>query len=142
MTHITIQGERFFMDGLPTYPGRTWRGQRIEGLLPNSRMVQATFDDENPETRGLWAYPDTGLWDPKRNVQELIAALPTYRAHGLLAITVNLQGGNPQGYRRDQPWHNSAYRADGTLKADYLDRMARVIATCDRLGMAVILGLY
>ena len=142
MTRVTIDGERFFIDGRPTYEGRTWRGYSLEGLLLNSRMVQATFDDANPETRPLWAYPDTGVWDPERNVREFLAALPLYRAHGLLAVTVNLQGGNPRGYARHQPWLNSAFRADGSLKSDYLDRMERVLRRTDELGMAVILGVY
>ena len=90
-------------------------------------MVQATFDDLNPDTRPRWAYPDTGRWDAERNVQELIAALPEYRRHGLLAITVNFQGGSPEGYSREQPWENSAFGSDGALRADYADRMRQAI---------------
>ena len=60
MTEISIQGEQFYIDGRPTYAGRSWKGKRIEGLLLNSRMVQATFDDANPATRTRWAYPGTG----------------------------------------------------------------------------------
>jgi hypothetical protein len=58
-TTVAIQGDGFLINGRPTYQGRTWRGMRIEGLLQNSRMVQGIFDDLNPETRNLWAYPDT-----------------------------------------------------------------------------------
>ena len=71
-------------------------------------MVQGIFDDLNPETRSKWAYPDTGTWDPDRNTREFVAAMPRVAAHGLLAFTINLQGGSPQGYCREQPWHNSA----------------------------------
>ena len=60
MTTVAIQGEDFLIDGQLTYPGREYQGHRIEGLLLNSRMVQAIYDDLNPETRGRWAYPDTG----------------------------------------------------------------------------------
>jgi hypothetical protein len=56
-------------------------------------MVQAIFDDENPETAVHWRYPDTGRWDADRNTDEFCAALPQYRRHGLLAVTVGLQGG-------------------------------------------------
>ena len=108
---ITIEGQEFLIDGTPTYPGRTWRGTPIEGLLLNARMVQATFDDLNPATQDRWVYPDTRRWDPERNVTELIAMLPEYRRHGLLAITVNFQGGSPEGYSREQPWENSAFAA-------------------------------
>src|SRR5687767_8616007 len=58
-TTVSIQGDAFHINGRPTYEGRTWNGKKIEGLLLNSRMVQATFDDLNPETVGKWAYPDT-----------------------------------------------------------------------------------
>ena len=62
-TAVTIVGDRFLINGRPTYAGRTCRAQ-IEGLLMNSRMVQGIFDDLNPETRTHWAYPDTGKMGP------------------------------------------------------------------------------
>jgi hypothetical protein len=102
MTAIALDGEDWLLDGAPTYRGRQFRGWRIEGLLLNSRMANGIFDDVNPLTRELWAYPDTGRWDPERNTVELIRALPVYRAHGLLAISVNLQGGSPLGYYRGE----------------------------------------
>lgn len=141
-TRVSIVGDAFHINGQPTYAGRTWQGKKIEGLLLNSRMVQATFDDLNPETRHLWAYPDTKVWDAERNVREFIAAMPEWRKHGLLAITVNLQGGSPQGYSREQPWHNSAFGADGSLRPDYQARMEQVITQADQLGMVVIVGYF
>jgi hypothetical protein len=142
MAQVSIDREQFLIDGEPTYKGRVYRGYRIEGLLFNSRMVQATFDDANPETRSQWAYPDTGQWDPERNVREFTEALPVYRAHGLLAVTLNLQGGNPRGYSRSQPWLNTAFRSDGSLKAVYVGRMRRVLDRTNELGMVVILGIF
>ena len=136
----------------------------------NSRMTNAVFDDENPVTRHLWEYPDTRVWDADRNTDEFIAQLPIYRAHGLLAVTVNLQGGSPTGYYRQhlfreamtelgidaaddviwsglpsadsQPWHNSAFNSDGSLKNAFVDRAERIISACDELGMVVILGYF
>ena len=99
-TEVSIRGEQFFINGKPTYAGRSYKGMKIEGLLMNVRAVQATFDDLNPETRSKWAYPDTGKWDPERNTREFVAALPEWRRHGLLAFTVNLQGGSPEGYSK------------------------------------------
>ena len=32
-TEVSIRGEAFHINGRPTYPGRTWNGKRIEGLL-------------------------------------------------------------------------------------------------------------
>jgi hypothetical protein len=97
-TVVSVHEADFHINGEPTYKGRTWRGHRIEGLLMNSRMVQGIFDDLNPETVGRWTYPDGRAWDPERNTREFIAAMPEWRRHGLLGITLNLQGGSPQGY--------------------------------------------
>lgn len=141
-TAVAIGGDRFLINGRPTYEGRTWRGHRIEGLLLNSRMVQGIFEDLNPETRGRWAYPDTGRWDPERNTREFIAAMPEWRRHGLNAFTLNFQGGSPQGYSKAQPWHNSAFNADGSLRPAYLTRLGRILDRADALGMVVILGYF
>lgn len=142
MTAITISGEQFLIDGKPTYAGRKWKGYPIEGLLLNTRMVQATFDDTNPATRARWAYPDTQDYDAERNVTEFIATLPVYREHGVLAVTLNMQGGSPEGYSDEQPWVNTAFEPDGALKPDYLDRMKRVIEALDAQGMIAILGIF
>lgn len=141
-TQITVEGDQFLINGRPTYEGREYRGSRIEGLLMNSRMVQATFDDENPRTRQLWAYPDAQVWDPERNVGEFLAAMPEWRAHGLLAVTLCLQGGCPQGYCQEQPWINTALAPDGSLKPAYRERLARILKQADDLGMVIILGIY
>ena len=66
-TEVSIRGDRFYINGKPTYEGRVWNGNKVEGLLLNSRMVQGTFDDENPETRILFAYPDTRECSADRN---------------------------------------------------------------------------
>jgi hypothetical protein len=142
MTRVEIAGEDFLIDGKPTYAGREWQGHRIEGLLLNSRMVQATYDDLNPETRGRWAYPDTGEWDPERNLEEFLAMLPEYRRYGLLGITVNLQGGSPEGYSKAQPWDNSAFDPEGALRPAFMDRLRRILDRADELGMVVIVGYF
>ncbi|NOT63848.1 MAG: hypothetical protein HOP19_26840, partial [Acidobacteria bacterium] len=141
-TTVSIQGDRFFINGRPTYEGRSYQGMKIEGLLMNSRMVQGIYDDLNAETRDRWKYPDTGKWDAERNTREFIAAMPEWRKHGLLAVTLNLQGGSPQGYSQAQPWHNSAFNADGTLRADYFSRLERILNRADQLGIVVILGYF
>ena len=169
-THVAIDGEAWLINGRPTYAGQKYRDWKIEGLLLNSRMVQAIFDDENELTRVFWGYPDTGQWDPERNTEEFVSIMPEWRAHGLLGITVNLQGGSPLGYYRvgavkerlhslgidasddeiwaglpgtgSQPWHSSAFDSDGHLKQPYLNRLIRVFDRADALGMVVILGLF
>jgi hypothetical protein len=141
-TTVSIVGDEFHINGKPTYPGRAWHGEKIQGLLLNSRMVQGIFDDRNPATIQRWAYPDTGKWDPERNTQEFLAAMPEWRNHGVLAFTINLQGGSPQGYSREQPWHNSAINADGSLEAGYMARLEKILDRADELGMVVILGYF
>src|SRR5262249_44511373 len=123
-TRISIDGTQFVINGQPTYKSRVCPGNRIEGLLMNARVVQGIFDDLNPDTQNRWAYPDTRQWDPERNTREFIAAMAEWRRHGLLGFTINLQGGSPEGYSQGQPWHNSAFESDGSLRPDYFNRLA------------------
>ena len=141
-TTVSIVGEDFHLNDRPTYAGRSWNGHRIEGLLLNSRMVQATYDDLNPETAKRWAYADTGQWDAECNVREFIAAMPEWKRHGLLAVTVNFQGGSPEGYSSKQTWESGAFNADGGLRPEFADRMRRVLDAADAHGMVVILGYF
>jgi hypothetical protein len=141
-TVVSISGEKFLLNGKPTYPGRTWEGVSIEGRLMNSRMVQGVFDDLNPETRPRWTFPDGAPWNADRNTREFIAAMPEWRRLGLLAFTLCLQGGSPEGYSARQPWINNAFESDGTLRADYRERAARILDRANELGMVVILGIF
>src|SRR5262245_60744962 len=141
-TEVLIRADQFLINGKPTYAGRTYKGMKIEGLLMNVRAVQAAFDDLNPTTRSKWAYRDTGNWDPERTVREFLAALPWLPRSGLVAFTVNLQGGSPEGYSRDQPWENSAIDPDGNLRPGYMERFARILERADQLGMVAIVGYF
>jgi hypothetical protein len=146
-TQVSIVGDQFHVNGAPTYAGRTWATSdgaqhRIEGLLMNARLVQGIFDDPNPETRGQWMYPDTGRWNPERNTQEFIDAMAAWREHGLIGFTINLQGGCPYGYCRSQPWNNSAFESNGSLRTDFMNRLERILDRADELGMVPILGYF
>ncbi|GAB3336597.1 hypothetical protein GCM10027299_46800 [Larkinella ripae] len=141
-TVLSIKGDQFFINGKPTFPGRSWNGHKIEGLLPNARMVQGIYDDRNRETRAKWAYADTQTWDPNRNTEEFLAAMPVWKAHGLLAFTLNLQGGSPEGYSKDQPWINSMFNPDGSWDPYYYNRLKKILDKADELGMVAILGLF
>ncbi len=140
-TVVSIVGEDFHLNGQPTYPGRVWQGRRIEGLLMNSRMIQGIFDDLNSQTRGLWDGPD-GPFDAERNTDRFIEAMPTWREHGLLCFNVGLQGGSPQGYSQHQPWHNSAFEADGALRPAYMSRLDRILRRADELGMVPLISYF
>ena len=140
-TRVEVRGNKFYINGSPTYRGKEWNGNSIEGLLLNSRMVQGIFDDSNEQTARLWKYPDTGKWDPDRNTNEFIRAMEEWHSYGLLAFTLNLQGGSPIGYGNDG-WVNTAFNADGSVRKEYFTRLHRVLKKSDDLGMAVILGLF
>ncbi len=152
-THVAIEGDAFLINGELTYAGRIYRRpssgepRNVAGLLFNARMVQGIFDDLNPTTRTLWAYPDdapggAGPWDPERNTSDFVAAMPAWRAAGLLSFTINLQGGSPQGYSQHQPWHNSAFTPQGELSEAYMARLARILDAADELGMVPIVGYF
>ncbi len=142
VTSVSIKGEKFYINGIPTFEGKMWNGISVEGLLPNSRMVQGVFDDLNPETVSKWKYPDTGTWDPVRNTNEFIRAMEDWRRYGLLAFTVNFQGGSPEGYSANQPWENNAFEPNGDIRPAYFERMEQIVKHADQLGMVVILGIF
>jgi hypothetical protein len=169
---VAIRGEAFYLNGRPTYAGRYYQGHRIEGLLLVSRMINGIFDDENPYTRVLWTYPDTGMWDPLRNTQELVAHMPVYQSFGLNTLTIGLQGGSPLAYSaprpavmallnqrgvtapeeavyegtiesdRAQPWRTTAFRRDGSLKPAFLKRLTMIVKQADALGMIILLVVF
>jgi hypothetical protein len=140
-TVVSIEGDKFLIDGKPTYEGVSWNGHPIEGLLFNSRMVQGIFDDLNPEFVDRWRYPDTGEWDADRNTDEFVAAMPSWYESGLRGFTLNLQGGSPLGYG-NRPWINSTFDEHGDMRPEYLDRLSRILDRADELEMVVILGLF
>lgn len=121
-TRLSLDGPHFRLNGKLTYAG-----QSAEGRLLNVRMVNSVFEDEARTS-----------FDPERNTEEFVGAMPEYVNHGVRAFTVSLQGGYP-GYEGAR---NSAFRPDGSLDGDYLSRVARVIERADALGAVVILSLF
>jgi hypothetical protein len=123
-TEVALSNGFWTLSGKPTYAGT-----RAKGLLFNVRMVHALFEDRNDKTR-----PDG--FDADANTARFVASLPKYAAQGVLAFTVNLQGGDP-GYEGAL---NSAFASDGTLRGSYIARAAQIIEACDAAGLVVILG--
>ena len=121
-TVVEIKKNQFFVNGKPTYKGRNWKGNKIEGLLINSRMVQGIFDDLNPDNVSEFAYPDTKKWDAERNNNEFIAAMPLWRENGMNSFTINMQGGSPYGYG-NKKCLNPGFNPDGSLIQPYMDRL-------------------
>jgi len=141
-TVVNIKNDQFYINGKITYEKSYWNGYKIEGLLMNSRMVQGIFDDLNPETIDNWIYPDTQKWDADRNTNEFILNMEKWNSYGLLSFTINMQGGSPQGYSSSQPWNNSSYTEDGSLRPEYMGRLQKILDKADELGMVPILGLF
>src|SRR5262249_27840446 len=125
-TRVALIGGRWHINDKITNPG-----SRAEGLLINVRMVNATFEDANPKT----CPPN---FDSDRNTARFVEQIPGYANHGVNAFTLCLQGGMP-GYEGAL---NSAFESDGSLRPEYLSRVARVIDACGDNGLAVILGCY
>ncbi len=162
-TRVGIRGSLFTINGHLTYTpesGFERANTNLIGTLLNVRAVQAIFDDANYPAKGsrqnpyvsntmgevAFDYPDGG-WDPDRQTREFVAALPEWRACGLLAFTVNLQGGGPADGNfgensATQPQVNSGFDPEGSLKPAYAKRLEKVIAAADRMGMVVIVGLF
>ncbi len=140
-TTVSIVGNQFFIDGELTYKDRYWEGNKVEGLLMNSRMVQGIFDDMNKNTAEKWKYPDTQVWDADRNTDEFVLAMEDWYNHGLLSFTINLQGGSPMGYG-NQGWYNSAYDEKGELRPEYMARLKKILDKAESLGMVPIVGLF
>jgi hypothetical protein len=97
-------------------------------------MVNSVFEDDRPAPERPAALPPD--FDPAANTARFLARIPEYKAHGVLAFTISLQGGHP-GY---EGAHNSAFNADGTLRQHYMDRVRTVIEACDAHGMVIILS--
>lgn len=140
-TLVTIEDSQFYINGELTYKDRYWEGNKIEGLLMNSRMVQGIFDDLNPETAKNFAYPDTQKWDAERNTNEFVSAMEDWKKHGLLAFSLNLQGGSPLGYG-NHGWINSTFDEKGNLRPAYIKRLTQILDRANELGMVVILGYF
>ena len=129
-----------------TYTERGYRG-KARGKLMVLRLAQGIFHDE-------WMTEHE--FDPDVNTNRLIEALDVYKQHGVLAVSVSLQGGNP-GYdpkvngisRRNGAKHGgsegmlvSAFLPDGSLKPAWLARLERVIRAADERGMIVNLMYF
>jgi hypothetical protein len=129
-----------------TYIGRSYR-PAAAGRMMNLRIAQAIWHDE-------WLTETA--FDPDAHTARVIAALDTYKAHGILAISVSLQGANmayevASAIRRVRdaklgPGKGtlmSAFRPDGSLKKPWFDRALRLAKELDRRGMVLnLIYLY
>ncbi|MGH9842228.1 MAG: hypothetical protein ACREEM_26045 [Blastocatellia bacterium] len=129
-----------------TYSGARFRPEAA-GRMMNLRIAQGLFHDE-----WLTEFP----FDPEENTGRLIKALDAYKEHGILAISVSLQGGNAgynrefQGIKREmdaKPGQGkgalvNAFRPDGSLKEAWMKRLLRLVRELDRRGMILDLMYF
>ena len=147
-TTVSIVGENFYVNNEITYKGAS--NSNVQGLLINSRMINAIFDNSATKYNYLFEYPDTGEWDPTRNTHEFVGNLSKYKEYGMLSFTVGLQGGDPFGYTSNepdnvtgQPWINSAYNdTTGDLNEAYFARLESILAQSDEIGMTPIVQMF
>lgn len=129
-----------------TYTDKGYR-REAKGKLMNLRLAQALFDDE-------WLFERP--FDAARNTDQVIEALAFYKRHGVLAINVSMQGGNP-GYsteangiaRQNGARHGrkegllvSGFRSNGSLKPEWLARLEKLLRAADSQEMVVCLMYF
>lgn len=141
-TSIDIQGGRFLINGAPTYSEVEKGNRAARGLLMNARFIQGIFDDRADPRR--FARFGAEEYDPDRNTDDLIRALPLWHSYGLRAFTVGLQGGGPCSTIDD--WSsidNSPFSPDGKrFDEAYGRRLDRLIRGADKAGVAVIVSFF
>jgi len=139
-TRIGVTGRAFYLNGRPTYSELPDCPDALRGLLMNARMIQGVFDDRVDPRR----FDRFGrVFNPDRNTDALVDALPAWYAAGLRAVTVGFQGGGPCYTIRNDELRNNPFGEDGsTMDPAYLRRMDRLIRAADALGMAVIVSLF
>jgi hypothetical protein len=139
-TRLAIQGEHFVINGRKVYSEIHGSRPEAHGLLMNARFIQGIFDDKSDRQR----FNRFGRqFDPERNTDALISALPQWYAYGLRAFTVGFQGGGPCFTVNNNTIDNNPFGPDGsTLEPAYTARMGRLIRAADELGMIVIVSYF
>ena len=140
-TALSIEGEKFLINGKLTYSEISGSRAEAHGLLMNARFIQGIFDDkENPQRFVRWGHSE---WDATAHTQRLIAALPEWYEFGLRAFTVGFQGGGPCFTVNNNTIANNPFGQDGkTLDADYAERMDALIKGADAAGMVVVVSFF
>ena len=140
-TKITISGNKFLINDKLTYSEIKNANPKSLGLLWNMRLIQGVFEDlfgsENQ-------YKLCGLeFDPEKNTDDLIKALPEWYAYGIRAITVGFQGGWPVTQAMVDQFNCNPFGEDGLhLDDGFASRMDRLIRAADDIGMIMIVNIF
>jgi len=148
-------GPRYDSDRFYLRSGSRWeqtysRGQyrsKARGRLMTLWLPNALFEDEWLTER---------KFDPDNNTDRVIAALDVYAAHGVGAIGVSPQGGDP-GYAKEVNGISrngvanggkehgslvSAFKPDDSLKQSWMGRLERLLRETNSRGMVVCLAYF
>lgn len=138
-THLSIRGNKFLINDALVYDEIKTCCEQMKGTLMNARFIQGVFDTDSRSRFNRYGK----IFDPQRNTEELIAALPQWYAKGLRAITVGLQGGGNCFTIPGQDLECNPFSSDGKqINPEYLQRLDRLIKACDELGMIVIVSCF
>ncbi len=139
-TKLSIEGDRFLINGSLVYSELPQSPESVHGLLMNARMIQGVFEDKAAPER-FQRYGKS--FSPDMNTAELASSLPQWYARGLRAITVGFQGGGPCFTIDNATIENNPYGSDGlSMDPGYLSRMEQLIRAADEIGMVVIVSLF
>jgi hypothetical protein len=108
-------------------------GEQFRETFESHQCIFLSSDNHS----GIGEFSGQSLNEP----QTIVSAMESWHAHGLLAFTINMQGGSPLG-DGNKGWINSAIDTTGELRADYMTRLERILDRANELGMVVILGLF
>ncbi len=140
-TKVSIKNESFLINNQKTYSEIGNSNPEVHGLLMNARFIQGIFDDQADPDR--FARFGEMEWDPDKNTDKLIAALPEWYDYGLRAFTVGFQGGGPCFTIDNSTIENNPFGKDGkNIDPDYRARMKNLIKAADELGMVVIVSFF
>ena len=140
-TVLSKSGDKFFINGKLIYSDIKGSNTAAHGLLMNARFIQGIFDDSNGRER--YARFGFDYFDPVKNTEDLIAALPEWYKYGLRAFTVGFQGGGPCYTINNNEINNNPFGTDGSIiDTAYLTRMDKLLQEADETGMVVIVSFF
>jgi len=148
MLGLRYKSDQFYVRSTPrgkwkrTYDQKPYR-KEARGKLMALRLAQGIFRDEWLTERPF---------DPEANTRSLIEELDLYKRHGVLGLSVSLQGEDP-AYQEQTAGVTrldgavlgksagtlvSAFQPDGSLKNDWMERLETLLRAADERGLIVV----